>query len=77
MLGIAFPLPSELPIAISNIEFLKENNTQEQVFIRVYLDVFNPNDVALTASKLEYDLFADGVLVGTAQLDSTTIPVTG
>jgi hypothetical protein len=77
LLGIAFPLPSELPITIAGIERVDDDQQQDKLAVQVSLEVFNPNDVALTVSKVDYDLFANGILVGKGQLDYTTIPVTG
>lgn len=70
-IGLAFPLPHQLPITISAIQ-LEDDET-----IEVRLEVFNPNPAALAVSKIEYNLFANGEPVGTGQLDYSNTPVTG
>jgi hypothetical protein len=75
MVGIAFPLPSQLPVAISDIEVVDQQD--ETIILEVSFDVFNPDYGALAASKIEYDLFANGEFVGKGKLDYSDIPVTG
>lgn len=70
-IGLAFPLPHSLPVTISDIQILQDGT------VEVNLDIFNPNLAALAVSKVEYDLYADGELVGRGQLDYADVPPTG
>jgi hypothetical protein len=75
MVGLAFPLPSQLPVTNSNIKVIDRQD--ETITLEVSLDVFNPNYGALAVSKVEYGLFANGEFVGKGELDYSNIPVTG
>lgn len=75
LVGLAFPLPSQLPVSISNIEVIDQN--EETITLQVSFDVFNPGYGALAASKVEYDLFANGEFVGRGVLDYSDIPLPG
>ena len=70
-IGVAFPLPHSLPVTISDIQVLQDGT------VEVRLDIFNPNLAALAVSKVEYDLYADGELVGKGRLDYSDVPPTG
>jgi hypothetical protein len=72
--GLAFPLPSQLSLSISNIEIVEQK--EETITLQVSFDVFNPSYGAL-AAKIEYDLFANGEFVGKGGKNYSNIPVTG
>ena len=65
-------MPHQLPVTISEIQVAKQKGT-----ITVHLDVFNPNLAALAVSKIDYDLYANGELVGKGKLDYADVPPTG
>jgi len=75
IVGLAFPVPAQLPVSVSNIRVIdqKEGTTT----LEVSLDVFNPGYGALAVSKVEYDLYVNDELVGKGKLDYSDIPVTG
>ena len=75
MVGIAFPLPSQLPVSVSDIKVIDQQ--EDKTTLEVSLDVFNPGYGALAASRVEYNLYANGEFVGRGKLDYSTIPVTG
>jgi hypothetical protein len=75
LVGIAFPLPSQLPVSISDIKVVDQN--EDTTTLEVSHDIFNPGYGALAASKVEYDLFANGELVGKGWRDDSDVPVTG
>ncbi|MEW6603295.1 MAG: hypothetical protein AB1351_01235 [Thermoproteota archaeon] len=68
--GLAYPLTHQLPVAISNVQI--PDGTVE-----IHLNVFNPNLSAVAVSRIEYDLRADGDLVGKGRLDYSDVPPTG
>lgn len=68
--GLAYPLTHQLPVAISNVQI--PGGTVE-----VHLDVFDPNPSAVAVSRIEYDLYADGDLVGKGRLEYSDVPPTG
>ncbi|MGI0048590.1 MAG: hypothetical protein ACREAW_03525, partial [Nitrososphaera sp.] len=75
MVGLAFPVPSQLPVTISDVEVVDQK--EDTITLEVSLDVFNPGHGALAASRIEYDLFANGEFVGKGGRDDSDIPVNG
>lgn len=75
LVGIAFPLPSQLPVNISDIKVVDQQDGK--IELQVSLDIFNPNYGALAASKVEYDLFGNGKFLSKGGNDYSDIQVTG
>ena len=75
LVGLAFPVPSQLPVTISDVEVVDQK--EDTFTLEVSLDVFNPGYGALATSRVEYDLFASGEVVGEGGRDYSNIPVTG
>ncbi|HXV47076.1 MAG TPA: hypothetical protein VD736_10435 [Nitrososphaera sp.] len=71
--GLAFPVPYQLPVSISDIKVVDQQ--QDMTTLEGSVDLFNPGYGALAASKVEYDLFANGEFVGKGGRDDSDIPV--
>jgi hypothetical protein len=63
-------------IDLANVSLQPESSEQE-LTLQVTFTLVNNNEVALTTSKIEYELFADGTTVGTDILSYEDIPVNG
>jgi hypothetical protein len=75
IVGLAFPVPAQLPVSVSDIKVV--NQQEDTTALEVSIDVFNPGYGALAASKVEFDLFANGELAGRGGRDDSDMPVTG
>jgi hypothetical protein len=56
---------------------LQPESSEQELTLQVTFTLVNNNEVALTTSKIEYELFADGTTVGTDILSYEDIPVNG
>lgn len=81
---IFYPLIVATPIDVEKIriEFTRiavdENSSSDQeLVLRLTLTVTNNDTVTLTTSKIDYELFADGEMVGSDTLSYEDIPVNG
>jgi hypothetical protein len=63
-------------IDLANVSLQPESSEQE-ITLQITFTLVNNNEVALTTSKIEYELFADGTTVGTDILSYEDIPVNG
>jgi hypothetical protein len=81
---IFYPLIVATPIDVENIriEFTRialdeDSSSDQELILRLTLTVTNNDTVTLTTSKIDYELFADGELVGSDTLSYEDIPVNG
>jgi hypothetical protein len=56
---------------------LSPESGQQELTLEITFTVVNNNDVTLTTSKIDYELFADGKPVGTDVLSYEDVPVNG
>jgi hypothetical protein len=56
---------------------LSPESGQQELTLEITFTVVNNNDVVLTTSKIDYELFADGKPVGTDVLSYEDVPVNG
>lgn len=56
---------------------LSPESGQQELTLEITFTVVNNNDVTLTTSKIDYELFADGKPVGTDILSYEDVPVNG
>lgn len=68
---------TNLSISLKNITVITTNLTRNSVPLMVHFLVFNPTDKALTTSKIEYALYANGVNLGNNTLSYEDIPLNG
>lgn len=66
----------KVSIDLTRVALSPESGEQE-LTLQITFTVVNNNDVALTTSKIEYELFADGTTVGTDILSYEDVPVNG
>ncbi len=81
---IFYPLIVATPIDVEKIriEFTRialdeDSSSDQELILRLTLTVTNNDTVTLTTSKIDYELFADGELVGSDTLSYEDIPVNG
>ena len=64
-------------IKFSNIELTDINTIKNQAEFEVTFNVKNPSDKTFTVSLISYQIFADGVLLGTGQYSTQDIALPG
>ena len=64
-------------IRFSNIELVNVNSIKNQAEFQVTFSVKNPSDKTFTVSLISYQIFADGVLLGTGQYSTQDIALPG
>ena len=69
--------PGKVTIDLTEVEFLSGSEGEQQLDLRVALNITNSNDFTLTTSKIDYDLFADGAPVGSDTISYEDVPVNG
>ena len=81
---IFYPLIVYTPIDVNKVSMqlsrvaLSSGSPGEQsLTLRLTLTVNNTNDITLTTSSIDYELFADGTPIGTDRFDYESVPVTG
>ncbi len=81
---IFYPLIVQTPIDIervaiqlTGVELLSGSEGEQSLDLRVALRLTNTNEFTLTTSRIAYNLFADGVPVGSDTISYEDVPVTG
>jgi LEA14-like dessication related protein len=79
---LTITLPADLnsvTIALSNVSAIAPNTADDRQRnqLNVYFNVYNPTQKTLTTSKIEYELFANGVPLGQGILSYEDIPLNG
>lgn len=69
--------PERVAVQLTGVELLSGSESEQRLDLRVALQVTNANEFTLTTSRIEYDLFADGVPVGSDTISYEDIPVNG
>ncbi len=67
---------SQARIELTNIEFMDENTKDEPRFNVTFL-INNPSDTTFTVSLIQYDLYADGILLGSGQYSTMDVSMPG
>ena len=63
-------------IELINIEFMDENTKDEPRFNVTFM-INNPSDTTFTVSVIQYDLYADGILLGSGQYSTMDVSMPG
>ncbi|MFL6394256.1 MAG: hypothetical protein ACJ708_06310, partial [Nitrososphaeraceae archaeon] len=73
------PNVNSVNINLSNVEMVNPNiaNDSGRIELNVYFNVYNPTQQVLTTSKIEYQLFANGMPLGSGILSYEDIPLNG
>jgi hypothetical protein len=69
--------PERVFINLSRVELTSGSEGEELLNLEVALNISNTNDITLTTSRIEYELFADGASVGTDTLSYEDVPLNG
>jgi hypothetical protein len=69
--------PERVAIQLTGVELSSGSEGQQRLDLRVALQLTNTNEFTLTTSRIAYDLFADGVPVGSDTISYEDVPVTG
>jgi len=75
---VATPFNTEdVTIQLSRVTLASGGEGEQQLDLRVVLNLTNTSDFTLTTSKIEYELLADGASLGTDTISYEDIPVNG
>jgi hypothetical protein len=69
--------PNDVNIQLSRVTLVPGSEGEQELDLRVVLNLTNTSDFTLTTSKIEYELFADGTSIGTDTISYEDIPVNG
>jgi hypothetical protein len=69
--------PNDVSIQLSNVALTSGSEGEQRLDLRVSFNMTNTSDYALTTSKVEYELFADGEPVGSDTISYENIPING
>ena len=76
---LTITLPTNLntvSIALAKVEVINVTGSS-LINLNVFFSVHNPTDTTLTTSGIDYQLFADGTLLGQGSLSYADVPVNG
>jgi LEA14-like dessication related protein len=68
---------NKVPVDLTEISMTSGSVEEQRVDLRVTFTVGNNNDVTLTTSKIDYELFADGASLGSYTLSYEDVPPNG
>jgi hypothetical protein len=77
ILTITLPDLSKVSISIQKIDYqgiIEKNNT---AILNVFFNIHNPTSQALTTSKIDFKLFANGISLGNHTIQYIDIPLNG
>jgi len=81
---ILYPLIVKTPINVdkvsidlARVELLSGSQGEQSLNLQVTFNVTNGNDITLTTSQIDYELFADGVDLGHYTLSYEDVPLNG
>ncbi|MFL6484334.1 MAG: hypothetical protein ACJ70Z_06440 [Nitrososphaera sp.] len=69
--------PEKVSIQLTGVDLLSGSEGQQKLDLKVALLITNTNEYTLTTSKVAYDLYADGALVGSDTISYEDVPVNG
>lgn len=69
--------PNDVLIQLSRVATADGSEGEQRIDLRVSFNVTNTSDYALTTSKIDYELFADGESVGSDTISYESIPING
>jgi hypothetical protein len=69
--------PNDVSIQLSNVALTSGSEEEQRLDLRVSFNMTNTSEYALTTSKVEYELFADGEPVGSDTISYENIPING
>ena len=69
--------PQKVSFDLIKVELISGSLNDQKLVIQPSLTITNANDFTLTTSKIDYELFADGVSVGTDTISYEDVPPNG
>lgn len=69
--------PNDVDIQLGRVTLASGSEGEQQLDLRVMLNISNTSGYTLTTSKIEYELLADGVSAGTDTISYEDVPVNG
>ncbi|AIF84756.1 hypothetical protein NTE_02714 [Candidatus Nitrososphaera evergladensis SR1] len=66
---------NQIGVRLSNVTIA--DSTEQSMEIKPIFTIMNPTDVTITTSKVDYELFADGVSLGSHTLSYEDVPLNG
>lgn len=63
-------------VKLTNVELI-ENDLKDQIKLNITFLVNNPSDTTFTVSLIQYDLYADGILLGSGEYSTEDISMPG
>ncbi len=67
----------KLGIELSKVELLSGSQGEQSLNLQLTFNVTNTNDITLTTSQIDYELFADGVDLGHYTISYEDVPLNG
>ena len=64
-------------VKLSKVEVLPSNETDEKVTVRPTFAITNNNDMTLTTSNIDFQLFANGQSIGSSSVSYEDVPIVG
>lgn len=69
--------PDDITIRLGNVELASGSEGRQSLTLQVEFNLVNTSPYALTTSRIDYELYADGVSLGDTTLSYEDIPVNG
>jgi LEA14-like dessication related protein len=69
--------PQKVFFELSKVELISGSQDEQKLVLQPSLNITNANDITLTTSTIDYELFADGVSVGTDTISYEDVPPNG
>jgi LEA14-like dessication related protein len=68
---------NKVPVDLTEVAMASGSVEEQRVDLRITFTVSNNNDVTLTTSRIDYELFADGASLGSYTLSYEDVPPNG
>ena len=69
--------PQKVIFDLNKVELISGSQSEQKLVLQPSLKITNENDFTLTTSKIDYELFANGVSVGKHTISYEDVPVNG
>jgi len=67
----------QVEIELSSVELLNDNNINDKIKLNVTFLVKNPSDITFTVSVIDYNLYNNGILLGSGKYSTEDISMPG
>jgi len=69
--------PEKVDIKLSRVQLASGSTGEQKLVLSITFNTTNRNDITLTVSRIDYDLSADGVRLGSSTLSYEDVPLNG